>query len=165
MEFGPRSLGARSLLASPVDPQMQAHLNELKDREDFRPVAPAVNVEDLADWFEPADANGGASPFMLFIYRVREGQAQKIPSALHSDGTARVQTVHADTNPLFHELLAAVGRRTGVPILVNTSFNVRGEPIVATPKAAIEAFFSTPLDALVIGSFVIEKQGRAILGA
>lgn len=165
MEFGPRSLGARSMLASPVDPQMQARLNELKDREDFRPVAPAVNAEDLAEWFEPADANGGASPFMLFVYRVRAGREAQIPSALHSDRTARVQTVHADTNPLFHELLEAVGRKTGVPILVNTSFNVRGEPIVATPKAAIEAFFSTPLDALVIGSFVLEKPRGAILGA
>jgi carbamoyltransferase len=157
MEFGPRALGARSLLASPVDPQMQARLNELKDREDFRPVAPAINAEDLADWFEPAEANDGASPFMLFIYRVKPGRVQQIPSALHSDQTARVQTVHRDTNPLFHDLLDAVGRRTGVPVLVNTSFNVRGEPIVATPKAAIEAFFSTPLDALVIGSFILEK--------
>lgn len=157
MEFGPRALGARSILASPVDPAMQARLNELKDREDFRPVAPAVNHEDLADWFEPAEANDGASPFMLFIYRVKPGRSERIPSALHTDRTARVQTVHAETNPLFHELLSAVGRATGVPVLVNTSFNVRGEPIVATPKAAIEAFFSTSLDALVIGSFILEK--------
>jgi carbamoyltransferase len=157
MEFGPRALGARSILASPVDPDMQARLNELKDREDFRPVAPAVNAEDLADWFEPAEANDGASPFMLFVYRVKAGRGERIPSALHTDRTARVQTVHADTNPLFHELLAAVGRLTGVPVLVNTSFNVRGEPIVATPKAALEAFFSTPLDALVIGNFILEK--------
>lgn len=157
MEFGPRALGARSILASPVDPAMQARLNELKDREDFRPVAPAVNHEDLADWFEPAEANDGASPFMLFIYRVKPGRSERIPSALHTDRTARVQSVHADTNPLFHELLAAVGREAGVPVLVNTSFNVRGEPIVATPKAAIEAFFSTSLDALVIGSFILEK--------
>jgi carbamoyltransferase len=157
MEFGPRALGARSLLASPIDPQMQARLNELKDREDFRPVAPAINAEDLAEWFEPAEANDGESPFMLFIYRVKPGRTQRIPSALHSDHTARVQTVHRDTNPLFHELLEAVGQRTGVPIVVNTSFNVRGEPIVATPKAALEAFFSTSLDALVIGSFILEK--------
>jgi carbamoyltransferase len=157
MEFGPRALGARSLLASPIDPQMQARLNELKDREDFRPVAPAINAEDLADWFEPAKANDGQSPFMLFIYRVKPGRTEKIPSALHSDHTARVQTVHRETNPIFHDLLEAVGQRTGVPVLVNTSFNVRGEPIVATPKAAIEAFFSTSLDALVIGSFVLEK--------
>lgn len=157
MEFGPRALGARSLLASPIDPGMQARLNELKDREDFRPVAPAINAEDLADWFEPAEANDAMSPFMLFVYRVKPGRTAHIPSALHSDRTARVQTVHSDTNPLFHDLLEAFSRRTGVPILVNTSFNVRGEPIVATPKAAIEAFFSTPLDALAIGSFILEK--------
>lgn len=157
MEFGPRALGARSILASPVDPDMQARLNELKDREDFRPVAPAVPVEQLADWFEPAEANDGASPFMLFVYRVRAEQRARIPSALHTDQTARVQTVHAETNPLFHALLQAVGERTGVPVLVNTSFNVRGEPIVATPKAALEAFWTTPLDALVISSFIVEK--------
>jgi carbamoyltransferase len=137
---------------------MQARLNELKDREDFRPVAPAVLAERLADWFEPAEANDGRSPFMLFTYRVKPGRAESIPSALHSDQSARVQTVHADTNPLFHELLERFDRLTGVPILVNTSFNVRGEPIVATPKAAIEAFFSTPVDALVIGSFMLEKR-------
>lgn len=158
MEFGPRALGARSLLASPIDPAMQARLNDLKDREDFRPVAPSVNHGDFADWFEPADANGGSSPFMLFVYGVRPGQAARIPSALHTDRSARVQTVHADTNPLFHRLLKAVGERTGVPVLVNTSFNVRGEPIVGTPKAAIDAFFSTPIDALAIGSFILEKE-------
>lgn len=157
MEFGPRALGARSLLASPVDPAMQARLNELKDREDFRPVAPAVNREDLGDWFEPAQANQGESPFMLFVYRVKPGRSERIPSALHTDRTARVQTVDGATNPIFHDLLAAVGRHTGVPVVVNTSFNVRGEPIVGSPKAALEAFFSTPLDALVIGSFILEK--------
>ncbi|MGQ3052044.1 MAG: carbamoyltransferase family protein [Roseateles sp.] len=157
MEFGPRALGARSILASPVDPEMRARLNELKDREDFRPLAPAVNAEDLADWFEPAGANDGASSFMLFVYRVKPDCGDRIPAALHSDHTARVQTVHKETNPLFHELLEAVGRCTGVPVLVNTSFNVRGEPIVATPKAALEALFSTSLDALVIGSFILEK--------
>lgn len=161
MEFGPRALGARSLLASPVDPAMQARLNELKDREDFRPVAPAVNREDLGDWFEPAQANQGESPFMLFVYRVKPGRSERIPSALHTDRTARVQTVDGATNPIFHDLLAAVGRHTGVPVLVNTSFNVRGEPIVGSPKAALEAFFSTPLDALVIGSFILEKPKRS----
>lgn len=157
MEFGPRALGARSLLALPIDPEMQARLNELKDREDFRPVAPAINQEDLENWFQPAAANGGESPFMLFTYQVKQGREQRIPSALHADQSARVQTVHGETNPLFHDLLEAVGRITGVPIVVNTSFNVRGEPIVASPKAAIEAFFSTPVDALVIGSFIVEK--------
>ncbi|MDQ6680409.1 MAG: nodulation protein NodU, partial [Pseudomonadota bacterium] len=157
MEFGPRSLGARSIIASPIDRQMQARLNELKDREDFRPVAPAVAHEDLAAWFSPAGANGGESPFMLFVYDVAPGQAERIPSACHTDHTARVQTVHAETNPRFHAVLKAFGDLSGVPVLVNTSFNVRGEPIVCTPRNAIEAFYSTPLDALVIGSFIVEK--------
>ena len=161
MEFGPRALGARSILASPIDPQMQARLNELKDREDFRPVAPAVPQEELAHWFAPAAANGGASPFMLFVYDTLPERAARIPSACHSDGTGRVQTVSADTNPRFHALLQAFGAATGVPVLVNTSFNVRGEPIVCTPKDAIEAFFSTPLDALVIGPFVVQKSDVA----
>jgi carbamoyltransferase len=157
MEFGPRALGARSILASPIDPAMQARLNELKDREDFRPVAPAVPEEELAHWFRPAEANGGQSPFMLFIYDLAPGAAERIPSACHTDRTARVQTVSRDTNPRFHALLKAFGKKTGVPVLVNTSFNVRGEPIVGSPKGAIEAFFSTPLDALAIGSFLVEK--------
>lgn len=158
MEFGPRALCARSILASPIDPGMQARLNELKDREDFRPVAPAVPEEALASWFTPADANGGTSPFMLFVYDVLPGQSARIPSACHTDRTARVQTVNAKTNPRAHAVLQAFGRRTGVPVLVNTSFNVRGEPIVCTPRAAIEAFYSTPLDALVIGSFILTKH-------
>lgn len=157
MEFGPRALGARSILASPIDPTMQALLNELKDREDFRPVAPAIPREELARWFAPAEANGGASPFMLFVYDVVPGQAQEIPSACHTDRSARVQTVDPETNPRFHALLKAFARRTAVPVLVNTSFNVRGQPIVCTPRDAIEAFFSTPLDALVIGPFLVEK--------
>jgi len=159
MEWGPRALGARSILASPIPPQMQARLNELKDREDFRPVAPAVAAESFGDWFTPAHTNGGQSPFMLFTHQVLPSQAQRIPSACHSDGSARVQTVHADTNPRFHALLRAFARRTGVPVLVNTSFNVRGEPIVCSPKDALEAFFTTPLDALVMGRFLLHKPG------
>jgi carbamoyltransferase len=157
MEFGPRALGARSILASPLNPAMQARLNELKDREDFRPVAPVVPVEDLADWFSPAEANRGEAPFMLFLYDVRPEQAERIPAVCHADRTARVQTVERDTNPRYHDTLKAFQALTGVPVLVNTSFNVRGEPVVCTPKDALDAFFSTPLDALVIGRFLIEK--------
>jgi carbamoyltransferase len=154
MEFGPRALGARSILASPIDPQMQARLNELKDREDFRPVAPVVLEEEAPRWFAPAS---GPSPFMLFVFDTLPEAAGRIPSACHFDKTARVQTVDAESHPRLRALLAAFHRRTGVPVLVNTSFNVRGEPIVCTPKDAIEAFWSTPLDALAIGSFVMEK--------
>jgi carbamoyltransferase len=158
MEFGPRALGARSILASPIPAYMQARINELKDREDFRPVAPAIAQHRLGDWFSPADANGGAAPFMLFIYDVHAEQAARIPAACHQDLTARVQTVTPESNPRFHGVLEAFGRLTGVPVLINTSFNVRGEPIVCTPKDAVDAFYSTPLDALVIGSFVLEKN-------
>lgn len=157
MEFGPRALGARSILASPLDAGMQARINELKDREDFRPVAPVVPRERLADWFTPAEANGGEAPFMLFLYDVRPEQAARIPAACHQDRTARVQTVTAEDNPRLHALLEAFGARTGVPVLINTSFNVRGEPVVCTPKDALDAFFSTPLDALVMGPFLLEK--------
>ncbi len=157
MEFGPRALGARSILASPMDPAMQARLNELKDREDFRPVAPAVPVEDFADWFEAGPASGAGSPFMLFVHRLQPGRRELIPSACHTDQSARVQTVDPAIHPRFHALLQAFGRRTGVPVLINTSFNVRGQPIVCTPRHALEAFVSTPLDALVIGNFLLVK--------
>jgi carbamoyltransferase len=161
MEWGPRALGGRSILASPISPDMQQRLNDLKDREDFRPVAPAITAEAFADWFTPSHANGGRSPFMLFTHQVLPQQARRIPSACHSDGSARVQTVHAATHPRFHRLLQDFGRRTGVPVLVNTSFNVRGQPIVCSPRDALEAFFTTPLDALVMGSFVLRKPGIA----
>jgi carbamoyltransferase len=153
MEFGPRALGARSILASPVHAEMQATLNEIKDREDFRPVAPVVLEEDAAEWFESADV----SPFMLFIYNVRPEKADKIPAVRHTDGTARIQTINRQQNPAYYDLLQAFKRRTGVPVLVNTSFNTRGEPIVCTPRDAVESFWTSPLDALVIGSFVLEK--------
>jgi carbamoyltransferase len=157
MEFGPRALGARSILASPLKAEMQVRLNELKDREDFRPVAPVLPQEFLADWFSPAQANEGRSPFMLFTYQTLPHRRDQIPAACHIDGSARVQTVAQDSMPLFHALLCAFGRETGVPVLINTSFNVRGEPIVCTPRAALEAFHGTPLDALVIGPFLLEK--------
>lgn len=159
MEFGPRALGARSILASPLKPAMQARLNELKDREDFRPVAPAVMEERLSDWFVSAQPAPRAQ-FMLFVYDVRPERKARIPAACHVDGTARVQTVRRSDQPRYYDLLRAFERRTGVPVLINTSFNSRGQPIVCTPRDAIEAFYSTPLDALVIGSFVLEKRGR-----
>lgn len=154
MEFGPRSLGARSILASPLHADMQARLNQIKDREDFRPVAPVVTEEAAPDWFERATV----APFMTFVFRVRADRADRIPAVRHVDGTARVQTVRADQNLQLHALLQAFGRRTGVPVLVNTSFNTRGEPIVCTPRDALESFCSTPLDALAIGPFILDKS-------
>ncbi|SCB12871.1 carbamoyltransferase family protein [Cupriavidus alkaliphilus] len=157
MEFGPRALGARSILASPIDPGMQQRLNQIKDREDFRPVAPVVMQERAPDWFSAAKPGRGEAPFMLFIYDVRPEQAARIPAVCHVDGTARVQTVRREQNPAYYDLLAAFEQRTGVPILVNTSFNTRGEPIVCTPRDAVECFWTSPLDALVIGPFLLEK--------
>jgi carbamoyltransferase len=153
MEFGPRALGARSILASPCSVAMQQRLNELKDREDFRPVAPVVPEEAVGDWFE----GGTRSPFMLFTFPVRPHQRDRIPSACHVDGSARVQTVTRGQNPDYHALLQAFERRTGVPVLVNTSFNTRGKPIVCTPRDALECFYTTPLDVLAIGPFLLRK--------
>src|SRR5690606_28754863 len=114
MEFGPRALGARSILASPIHADMQARLNEIKDREDFRPVAPAVLRERAAEWFRCARPSGYAAPFMLFVFDVIEGQAGRIPAVCHVDGTARVQTVERNAHPLYYDLLAAFEKRTGV---------------------------------------------------
>jgi carbamoyltransferase len=153
MEFGPRALGSRSILASPIHAEMQARLNEIKDREDFRPVAPVVLEEEAAHWFRDARV----SPFMLFVYDVLPEKQGAIPAVSHVDGTARIQTINRDQHPLYYDLLKAFQARTGVPVLVNTSFNTRGEPIVCTPRDAIECFWTSPLDALVIGPFLLEK--------
>jgi len=154
MEFGPRALGSRSILASPISPEMQARLNEVKDREDFRPVAPVVIEEDAPEWFEQA----GYSPFMLFVYKVKDDKRDKIPAVCHVDGTARIQTVNRRQHERYYDLLQAFKKRTGVPVLINTSFNTLGKPIVCTPRDALECFWSSPFDALVIGSFLIEKK-------
>lgn len=154
MEFGPRALGSRSILASPISPDMQARLNEVKDREDFRPVAPVVLEEEAGNWFEGADY----SPFMLFVYDVKPDKADQIPAVRHTDGTARIQTINEHQHKNYYDLLKAFQRKTGVPVLVNTSFNTLSKPIVCTPRDAVECFWTSPFDALVIGSFVIEKE-------
>jgi carbamoyltransferase len=153
MEFGPRSLGSRSILASPIHPEMQARLNDIKDREDFRPVAPVVLEEDAADWFEDAKV----SPFMLFVYPVKQEKADRIPAVTHTDGTARVQTINRNQHPAYYDLIKEFKQITNVPVLVNTSFNTRGEPIVCSPRDAIECFWTSPFDALIINSFILEK--------
>lgn len=153
MEFGPRALGSRSILASPLHEDMQARLNEVKDREDFRPVAPVVTEEDAAEWFEGARQ----SPYMLFVYPVRKDKQALIPAVTHVDGTARIQTVNEAQHPAYYQLLQAFKKKTGVPVLINTSFNTLGKPIVCTPRDALECFWSSPFDALVIGSFLVKK--------
>ncbi len=159
-EFGPRSLGNRSLLADPRRAEMKDTLNRrVKHREPFRPFAPAVLAEAQADWFEL----GEDSPFMLLVARVRAAQRPRIPAVTHVDGTARVQTVRREHNPLFHGLIAAFARRTGVPVVLNTSFNDRGDPIVETPGDALEMFLHSDIDALLLGDLLIEhaEEGRS----
>jgi len=154
MEFGPRALGSRSILANPCDPEMKDILNRrVKFREEFRPFAPAV-IEEAADaYFEMMDP----SPFMLFAPRVRPEMAARIPSVTHVDGTARVQTVSAGAAPLFHRLICEFGKISGVPIIINTSFNISGEPIVCTPSDAVRCFINTDIDALAIGNCLVCK--------
>jgi carbamoyltransferase len=153
MEFGPRALGSRSILASPIHPDMQTRLNEIKEREDCRPVSPVVLEEEAGNWF----AGASGSLFMLFMHDVRPDKAKRIPVVCHVDGTARLQTINREQCPRFYDLLKAFQARTGVPVLANTSLNTRGEPIVCTPRDAVECFWTSPLDALVIGSFLLEK--------
>src|SRR5438477_3094032 len=177
MEFGPRALGARSILGDPRSATMQKMLNlKVKYRESFRPFAPAVLREHVADWFE-LDCD---SPYMLLVAGVtperrREMSANEqalwgieklnvvrsdIPAVTHVDYSARVQTVHADTNPIFHKLLEAFHTRTGCPVLVNTSFNVRGEPIVCSPEDAFRCFMGTDIEVLAIGNCFLRKQDQ-----
>ena len=174
MEFGPRALGARSILGDPQSPKMQATMNlKIKFRESFRPFAPAVLEERVADWFD-LDRR---SPYMLFVAPVAAAKRRPmtvdeerlfgidklnvarsaIPAVTHVDYSARIQTVNRETHPLFHALLAEFERRTGCPVLVNTSFNVRGEPIVNSPEDAYRCFMRTNMDTLVIGGCVMDK--------
>ena len=153
MEFGPRALGARSILADPRDPDMRDKINaRVKKREAFRPFAPAVLESMAADHFDLDHP----SPFMLEVCRVTS--RQYLPAVTHVDGSARVQTVKTGSNPRFELLLERFYRRTGCPILLNTSFNMRGEPIVCTASDAIICFVRSGIDLLVIEDFVIEKS-------
>jgi len=175
MEFGPRALGARSILGDPRSPGMQKLLNlKVKYRESFRPFAPAVLREDVSEWFE-LDYD---SPYMLLVAGVQPARRRAmteeekklfgidqlnvprsdIPAVTHIDYSARVQTVHRETNPRFHALLSAFKQRTGCPVLVNTSFNVRGEPIVCTPEDAFRCFMGSEIESLVIGNCVLQKE-------
>jgi carbamoyltransferase len=174
MEFGPRALGNRSIIADPRSPAMQKTLNlKVKYRESFRPFAPSVLREHVADWFDL----GIDSPYMLLVASIAASQKRvmteaedalfginklnvarsSIPAVTHVDYSARVQTVHRETNPLYHELIARFHALTGCPVLVNTSFNVRSEPIVCTPEDALRCFMGTEIDTLVVGNAVLNK--------
>jgi carbamoyltransferase len=155
-EFGPRALGNRSLLAHPGRAENLERLNDVKGREQFRPVAPMVLLERAKDIFE-----GGPIPseFMLFTHRVRNGWADRIPAVVHVDGTARIQTVDQAVQPLMHRCIRAFERRTGLPVVVNTSLNTLGRPMVDDPRDALECFGSAPVDALALGPFLV-RRGR-----
>lgn len=174
MEFGPRSLGARSILADPRSKTMQKQLNlKVKFRESFRPFAPSVLREHVSEWFE----HDLDSPYMLIVADVQKNKHIKttgeeipfgidklnvprstVPAVTHVDHSARIQTVHGDTNPRFHALISRFKEKTGFPIVVNTSFNVRGEPIVCSPTDAYKCFMGTGLDTLAIGNYVMTKE-------
>jgi carbamoyltransferase len=154
MEFGPRALGSRSILADPRDPEMNAKVNNaVKFREWWRPFAPSFKKEAAGEYLESATD----SPFMVLTAQVRPEKRSVIPSVTHVDGSARPQTVEKEVNPLYWRLIDEFGKRTGVPVIMNTSFNLRGEAIVCTPTDAICTFFSSGMDALVIGSFLVVK--------
>lgn len=154
MEFGPRALGARSILADPRDPEMNVKVNNaVKFREWWRPFAPSMLREVANDYIESATD----SPFMILTAQVKPDKRAVIPSVTHVDGSARPQTVERDVNPLYWRLIQEFGARTSVPVVMNTSFNLRGEPIVCTPTEAVRTFFSSGMDALVMGNFVVEK--------
>ena len=175
MEFGPRALGGRSIIADPRSPVMQKQLNlKVKYRESFRPFAPSVLREDVGEWFE----HETDSPYMLLVADVQNDKRltmseeeealfgidklnvprSKVPAITHVDYSARIQTVHLDTNPKYHAVISKFKEKTGCPIVVNTSFNVRGEPIICSPKDAFKCFMGTQLDMLAIGNFLLIKD-------
>jgi carbamoyltransferase len=175
MEFGPRALGARSILGDARSPDMQKALNlRVKYRESFRPFAPSILSEHVSDWFEIEEA----SPYMLMVADIVQGRRRsmtaqeqarfgidklnavrsQIPAVTHVDYSARIQTVHRETNPVYHALLEQFRELTGCPVLVNTSFNVRGEPIVCTPEDAFRCFMGTDIERLVVGNALISKE-------
>tara|TARA_B100001123_G_C14935307_1_gene877399 strand:- start:231 stop:809 length:579 start_codon:yes stop_codon:yes gene_type:complete len=177
MEFGPRALGARSILGDPRSETMQKDLNlKVKYRESFRPFAPSVLIEDVSEWFEINEE----SPYMLLVSNVNKEKQLKmsedqkklfgidklnvkrseIPATTHVDYSARIQTVHKETNPKYFKLLTKFKEKTGCPVIVNTSFNVRGEPIVNTPQDAFNCFMGTELDKLVIGNCYLDKKNQ-----
>jgi carbamoyltransferase len=153
-EYGPRALGRRSLLADPRSAANVARLNDVKGREQFRPVAPMVLEQRAVELFD----GPLPSPYMLFTHRVRDGWRERIPAVVHVDGTARIQTVSPRREPLVAAMLGAFERRTGVPVVVNTSLNTAGRPMVDDPRDALECFGSAPVDALALGPFLVRRM-------
>ncbi len=177
MEFGPRALGSRSIIGDARSPKMQSQMNlKIKYRESFRPFAPSILIEEVGSYFEL----DRPSPYMLLVAYVDENRRRKmsseedrlwgidklnvsrsdVPAITHVDYSARIQTVHKETNPVYHEMIRAFKEKTGCPVIVNTSFNVRGEPIVMSPEDAYLCFMRTEMDYLVLGRFVLDKKAQ-----
>ncbi len=157
MEYGPRALGNRSIIADPRNAANRDRVNlAIKFRESFRPFAPTVLEEYIGEYFEI----DRPSPYMLLVAQVLENR-RTIPAVTHVDGSARIQSVRRDENPLYYDLIEAFRQRTGCPVIINTSFNVRGEPIVCTPDDAFMCFMRTHMDNLVLGSYLLTKSEMA----
>jgi len=160
MEFGQRALGGRSILADPRDAGMKDRINAaVKYRETFRPFAPAILAKATGDYFE--GANGLTAPYMEKVFMVRPEKRDAIPAVVHADGSGRLQTVDRAMSPLYYDMIAQFGKRTGIPIVLNTSFNLNNEPIVESPSDAIRTFYTSGLDALVLGGYLLAKDGGA----
>jgi len=154
MEWGPRALGNRSILGDPRRANMKDILNaKIKRRESFRPFAPSILREHVHEWFEQDDD----VPFMMQVFQVRPEKRALVPATTHVDGSGRLQTVHKDTNPLYHQLISAYHQLTSVPMVLNTSFN-ENEPVVCRPEEALDCFLRTQMDVLVLGNFFIERN-------
>jgi carbamoyltransferase len=152
-ELGPRALGHRSILADPRSTKVLAAVNTMKGRELWRPLAPSIRLEDAAEYYE----GGCEAPFMIMMFRAKETARGLAPAVTHVDGTARIQTVAKEVSPDYHDVISEFGRRTGVPIIMNTSFNLAGEPLVNSPRDAIRSFFSSGMDAMIIEDLLISK--------
>lgn len=156
-EYGPRALGHRSILANPRNPDIKNRINtRIKFREEFRPFAPSTTLESSRDYFDLGNLE--SSPYMTVAVPVRESRAFEIPGVTHVNNTARVQTVAKESDELFHRLISSFGELTGTPVVLNTSFNVRGQPIVESPLDALGTFAACGLDALIMGNYLIKKM-------
>jgi carbamoyltransferase len=156
MEYGPRALGNRSILGDPRRADMKDILNaKIKRRESFRPFAPSILREAVGEWFEQDDD----VPFMMEVFQVRVEKRKLIPATTHADGSGRLQTVHRETNPLYHQLISTFRGLTGVPMVLNTSFN-ENEPVVCKPQEALDCFLRTKMDVLVLGTQFVERKGQ-----
>ena len=159
MEWGPRALGARSILSNPTNKKMQEILNlKVKHREKFRPFAPVVCEEDALKYFDCDKPVPEATDFMLMVYPIFKKFHNKIPAVTHVDGSGRLQTIRRNQNQLYFDLIKKVGKKSGIPILINTSFNIRGEPIVCKPKDAYRCMMGTGIDCLIMDKFLIKRE-------